>query len=56
MSGEIASVAQDNYIVETVDQSLYDIILNFFPSNIFVSMVDSNMIQIIVFSVILELP
>jgi len=52
MSGEIASVTQGNYIVETVDQSIYDIILNFFPSNIFSSMVDSNMIQVIVFSVI----
>lgn len=52
MSGEIASVIQGTYIVETVDQSIYDIILNFFPSNIFSSMVDSNMIQIIVFSII----
>jgi len=50
--GKITAVATSSYVVKAVDQSPYDIFLNFFPTNIFSSMVTSNMIQIIVFSII----
>ena len=50
--GKITGVAKSAYVVKAADQSIYDIVLNFFPTNILSSMVDSNMIQVIVFSII----
>lgn len=52
MTGKISGVTTSSYVVKVVDQSAYDIVLNFFPTNIFSSMVNSNMIQVIVFSII----
>jgi len=39
-------------IVQTSDKGLYNIILDFLPSNIVQSMANSNMIQVIIFSVL----
>lgn len=51
-AGTITGISTGSYVVKTVNKSLYDIILDFFPANIFSSMVNSNMIQIIIFSII----
>lgn len=51
ISGKIIGISSGSYAIKAVDKSLYDIVLDFFPTNIFSSMVNSNMIQIIIFSV-----
>jgi Na+/H+-dicarboxylate symporter len=50
--GHITGVAASSYVAKAVDQSFYDIVINFFPTNILSSMVSGNMIQVIVFSLL----
>jgi len=52
ITGKITGVTASSYIVKATNQSAYDIVLDFFPSNVLSSMVNSNMIQVIVFSII----
>ncbi|HCD43649.1 MAG TPA: dicarboxylate/amino acid:cation symporter [Lachnoclostridium sp.] len=52
LPGKGLSLPVSDQIVQTSDKGLYNIILDFLPSNIVQSMANSNMIQVIIFSVL----
>ncbi|WP_312426629.1 dicarboxylate/amino acid:cation symporter [Lacrimispora sp.] len=52
MPGKGLFLPVSDQIVQTSDKGLYNIILDFLPSNIVQSMANSNMIQVIIFSVL----
>ncbi len=52
LPGKGLSLPAAGQIVQTSDKGLYNIILDFLPTNIIQSMADSNMIQVIIFSVL----
>ena len=52
LPGKGLSLPASDQIIQATDKGIYSIILDFLPSNIIESMANSNMIQVIIFSVL----